>query len=82
MDGLFHGARIIGDATEQAYAEGLVTEHDHVLAVSDPRGPWGLEQKLASEGAGDALSTIGFTPRARNPKDAGDAQGVEFCDDQ
>ena len=71
------GARIIGDTVEQANAEGLVTEQDTVLAVSDPRSPWGIEQELRSAGLSEELAYVGVTPRARDPKDAGDARVVE-----
>ncbi|WP_052960408.1 PE-PPE domain-containing protein [Mycobacterium sp. EPa45] len=72
--GYSQGADAVGDATEQAYAAGLLDpSRTQIVLVSDPRSPWGIKQWAAGHPLVSVMADlIGATADgARNPADTG-----------
>ncbi|MGC4932317.1 PE-PPE domain-containing protein [Gordonia sp. DT30] len=59
--GYSQGAEALGNAAEQAVADGSIdTSRSHVILISDPRSPWGLKAWVAGHPAiGAVLSVFG-----------------------
>ncbi len=77
--GYSQGSEALGNAVEQASAQGLLDENTLILLTSDPRGPWGLKSGLQSmPGADIALAFVGVESNgARDPEDSGDTRVVQ-----
>ncbi|MGO3702191.1 MAG: hypothetical protein ACTJG2_03330 [Candidatus Saccharimonadales bacterium] len=75
-DGYSQGSEILGNAAEQAYSEGLLSEQDRIYLNSDPSGPWAIETRLQDTPAKSAARAMGVTLDGRNPADTGDEAQV------
>lgn len=76
--GYSQGSEALGNAAEQAAAQGLLGPNSTILLVSDPRGPWGIKSKMSQVPfATPLMGLIGVSnDGARNPADTGDAKVV------
>ncbi len=74
--GFSQGADALGDAAEQAYADGLLDDKTMIILVSDPRGPWGIKSWVAGTPLLPELAgVIGVESNgARNPADTGNTE--------
>ncbi len=74
FNGYSQGADALGNAVEEAYAEGVIPPGVLVVLMSDPRGPWGVKQWVASQPLlPELLGVIGVkSDGARDPGATGD----------
>lgn len=75
-NGYSQGSEILGNAAEQAYADGLLTAQDDIRLDSDPSGPWAIETRLEGTPVEPIAAALGVTTDGRDPADTGEEARV------